>query len=71
MCNYAEDCSPYESLPLEDVIHKLEENSEVLMEWYESNLIQTNGTYFLVIWEINMLSKLEIKLSQTVQNKKS
>ena len=43
MCNYADDCSPYEvSLPLEDVIHKLEEYSLVLMEWYESNYLKPN-----------------------------
>ena len=35
------------------------------------NLIQTNGIYYLVKWDINMLSKLEIKLSQTVENKNS
>ena len=43
MCNYADDCSPDEiSLPLEDVIHKLEEYSLVLMEWYESNYLKPN-----------------------------
>ena len=43
MSNYADDCSPYEiSLRLEDVIHKLEENSVVLMEWYESNYLKPN-----------------------------
>ena len=55
MCNYNDDCSPYEtSLPLGDVTKVT-----------TLNLIQTNGTYFLVKWEINMLSKLEIKLFQT------
>ena len=43
MCNYAGDCSPYEiRLSLEDVIHKLVENSVVRMEWYESNYLKPN-----------------------------
>ena len=43
MCNYADDCSPYEiTLPFGDVIYKLEENPVVLMVWYESNYLKPN-----------------------------
>ena len=38
IANYADDCSPYEfSGSIDDVIHKLETDSRILIEWYENN----------------------------------
>ena len=38
MANYADDCSPYEfSGSIEDIIQKLQNDSQCLMGWYESN----------------------------------
>ena len=63
MCNYANDCSPYE-ISLSFINWR---KIPWYLEWYESNNLKPNPDK----WEINMLSKLEIKLSQTVQTKKS
>ena len=38
MANYADDCSPYEfSGSIEDIIQKLQNDSQCLIEWYENN----------------------------------
>ena len=43
IANYADDCSPFEfSSSIEDVINKLEKDSLVLIEWYESNYLKPN-----------------------------
>ena len=43
MANYADDCSPYEfSGSIEDVIQKLQHDSQCLIEWYDSNYFKPN-----------------------------
>ena len=43
MANYAHDCSPYEfSGSIEDVIQKLQHDSQCLIEWYDSNYLKPN-----------------------------
>ena len=44
MANYADDCSPYEfSGSIEDVIQKLQHDSQCLIEWYDSNYLKPNS----------------------------
>ena len=43
IANYGDDCSPYEfSGSIDDVIHKLETDSRILIEWYEKNYLKPN-----------------------------
>ena len=43
MANYADGCSPYEfSGFIEDVIQKLQNDSQCLIEWFESNYLKPN-----------------------------
>ena len=43
IANYADDCSPFEfSGSIEDVISKLEKDSNILIKWYESNYLKPN-----------------------------
>ena len=67
MCNYADDCCPYEtSLPLEDVINKLDENSMVLMECYESNYLKPNqDKWYLLLSEMGDKHAVLIGISLT------
>ena len=43
MANFADDCSPFDfGATTEDVIKKLEEQSELLIEWYRCNYLKPN-----------------------------
>ena len=54
IANYADDCSPYELRPsIDHVIVKLQENSKLLINWYESNYLKPNpGKWHLLLSEI-------------------
>ena len=54
MANYADDCSPYEFTgSIEDVTQKLENDSRMLMDWYEINYLKPNPDKFhLLLSEI-------------------
>ena len=47
----SDDCSPHKPSPtIEDVLHKLEKSSVLLLEWYENNYLKPNpesGIYYL------------------------
>ena len=43
IANYADDCSPYEfSGSINDVIRKLENDSIILIKWYDCNHLMPN-----------------------------
>ena len=69
MANYADDFSPYEySCSIEDDIQKLQNDSQCLIKWYESNYLKPNrGKWHLLITS----SKLEIMIFIIVLTKKS
>ena len=54
IANYADDCSPYEcSGSTDDVIQKLENDSRILMDWYEINYLKPNpDKWYLLLSEI-------------------
>ena len=54
IANYADDCSPYEcSGSIDDVIQKLENDSRILMDWYEINYLKPNpDKWHLLLSEI-------------------
>ena len=54
IANYAGDCSPYEPRPsIGHVIVKLQENSKLLINWYESNYLKPNPVkWHLLLSEI-------------------
>ena len=55
MANYADDCSPYEcAFSSDDVILKLQHDSQTLIEWYENNYLKPNPDK----WHF-LLSKVE------------
>ena len=44
MANYADDCSPYElNASIEDIIQKLQNDSQCLIAWCESNYLKPNS----------------------------
>ena len=43
IANYADDCTPYEiNKSIESVIHRLEQDSIILFQWYENNYLKAN-----------------------------
>ena len=43
IANYADDCSPFEfSGSTNDVIRKLEDDSQILIQWYRNNYLKPN-----------------------------
>ena len=66
MCNYADDCSPYESsLSLNDTIQKLEIDCSQLINWYHNNYLKPNPDK----WHL-LLSKVGNDQFITIENKK-
>ena len=56
MANYADDCSPYEfSGSIADVIQKLQNDSQCLIEWYNNNYLKPNH----VKWHLLLSDKGE------------
>ena len=64
MSNYADDCSPYEfSDNTEGVIFKLEEDANLLIEWYKNNYLKPNPhKWHLLLSEIG--DELCVKIGQ-------
>ena len=64
MSNYADDCSPYEfSDTTEGVIFKLEEDANLLIEWYKNNYLKPNPhKWHLLLTEIG--DELCVKIGQ-------
>ena len=66
MCNYADDCSPYESsLSVNDTIQKLEIDCSQLINWYHNNYLKPNPDK----WHL-LLSKVGNDQFITIENKK-
>ena len=66
MCNYADDCSPYESsLSLNDTIQKLEDDCSHLINWYHNNYLKPNPDK----WHL-LLSKVGNEQFIIIENKK-
>ena len=43
IANYADDCSPFEfNGSTNDVIRKLEDDSQILIQWYQNNYLKPN-----------------------------
>ena len=63
IANYADDCSPFEfSGSTNDVIHKLEEDSLILIQWYKSNYLKPNpDKWHLLLSDVD--NDLNIKIS--------
>ena len=63
IANYADDCSPFEfSGNTNDVIRKLEKDSQILIQWYRSNYLQPNpDKWHLLLSDVN--NNLNIKIS--------
>ena len=55
LANYADDCSPFElSGTIDEVIKKLENNSCILIKWYDSNYLKPNPEkWHLVLSDTN------------------
>ena len=55
IANYADDCSPFEfSGTSDDVIKKLEKDSCILIQWYDSNYLKPNSDkWHLLLSDIN------------------
>ena len=65
MANYADDCSPYEFTgSVEDVIKKLENDSRMLMDWYEINYLKPNPDIFHLL-----LSEIREDITISIQGK--
>ena len=66
MCNYADDCFPYESsFSLNDTIQKLENDCSQLINWYHNNYLKPNPDK----WHL-LLSKAGNDQFITIENKK-
>ena len=66
IANYADDCSPFEfSGSTDDIIDKLENDSRILIDWYESNYLKPNPDK----WHL-LLSDVEIDLNIKVNNER-
>ena len=63
MANYADDCSPYEfGGSIEDVIHQLENDSRVLIDWYKRNYLKPNpDKWHLVLSDVDKNLKISIE----------
>ena len=62
IANYADDCSPFEfGGSMEDVMHKLENDSLVLIDWYNNNYLKPNPDK----WHL-LLSDKDINLNINV-----
>ena len=63
IANYADDCSPFEfSGSTNDVIQKLENDSLILIQWYNSNYLKPNpDKWHLLLSDVN--NELNIKIS--------
>ena len=64
MTNYADDCSPYEfSYATEEVIIKLENDANLLIEWYKNNYLKPNPKkWHLLLSERG--NELSVKIGQ-------
>ena len=62
IANYADDCSPFEfSGSTDDVINKLENDSRVLIDWYESNYLKPNpNKWHLLLSEVDKDLSIEV-----------
>ena len=66
MCNYADDCSPYEvGMSVDYIIQKLENDCSQLINWYRNNYLKPNPDKWHLI-----LSKMENDLFINVEDKK-
>ena len=64
IANYADDCSPFEfSGSTDDIIAKLENDSRILIDWYESNYLKPNPDK----WHL-LLSDVDIDINIIVNN---
>ena len=63
IANYADDCSPFEfSRSIEDVISKLEKDSNILIKWYESNYLKPNPDKWHLLLSV-LREDMSIKIS--------
>ena len=66
LCNYADDCSPYEaSVSLDNVIQKLENDCSQLINWYRNNYLKPNPDK----WHL-LLSKVGNDQFINIENKR-
>ena len=66
MMNFADDCSPYNfSLSINYVIHTLEKQTTLLIEWYKCNYLKPNPDKWHLI-----LSEMEFTVVANVGNKR-
>ena len=64
IANYADDCTPYEiNESIESVIHRLEQDSIILFQWYENNYLKANPDK----WHL-LLSQTGQELSMNIGN---
>ena len=63
IANYADDCSPFEfSGSIEDVISKLEKDSNIFIKWYESNYLKPNPDKWHLLLSV-LREDMSIKIS--------
>ena len=64
IANYADDCTPYEiNESIESVIHRLEQDSIILFQWYENNYLKANPDK----WDL-ILSQIGDEFSMKIGN---
>ena len=67
MANYADDCSPYEyATSFDDVILKLQHDTQTLIEWYQNNYLKPNpDKWHLLISKVNNCKGFNITVGHT------